>query len=41
LNGFVASAEQRRALHVLIEETDGVHKIDDRLSIGLPALRAT
>ncbi len=41
LTGFVASAEQRRALHVLIEATDGVHKINDQLAIGLPALRAT
>ena len=41
LNGFIGSAEQRRALRVLIEETDGVHRIEDNLSIGLPTLRAT
>ena len=41
LTGFIGSAEQRRALHVLIEETDGVHRIEDNLTIGLPSLRAT
>ncbi|MFO7298544.1 MAG: CBS domain-containing protein [Pseudomonadota bacterium] len=39
LNGFVPSAEQRRALHVLVEEMDGVQKIEDRLVLGSPSLR--
>jgi len=41
LNGFIGSAEQRRALRVLIESADGVHRIEDNLSIGLPTLRGT
>ena len=41
LNGFIGSAEQRRALRVLIDELDGVHKVEDRLVIGSPSLRAT
>lgn len=41
LNGFIGSTEQRRALRVLIDELDGVHKVEDRLVVGSPALRAT
>jgi CBS domain-containing protein len=40
LNGFVATADQRRALRVLVEETPGVRGVDDRLVIGLPTVRA-
>ncbi len=36
--GFVGSAEQRRALRVLVEETDGVTSVDDHLGVGYPAL---
>jgi CBS-domain-containing membrane protein len=39
LNGFIPSAEQRRALHVLVDEVDGVQKVEDRLVIGSPTLR--
>ncbi len=39
LNGAIASAEQRRALRVLIEEMDGIHRINDQLVIGMPGLR--
>lgn len=41
LNGFIGSTEQRRALRVLIDELDGVHKVEDRLVVGSPVLRAT
>lgn len=40
LSGFIASNEQRRALRVLIDEVDGVHKVEDRLVVGSPDLRA-
>lgn len=36
--GFVASEDQRRALHVLVEETAGVKAIEDHLAVGYPAL---
>lgn len=39
LNGFIPSAEQRRALHVLVDEVDGVQGVEDRLVIGSPTLR--
>jgi CBS domain-containing protein len=35
--GFVASEDQRRALRVLVEETEGVNAVDDHLSVGYPA----
>jgi CBS domain-containing protein len=34
--GFVETVDQRNALRVLIEETDGVTRVDDRLSVGIP-----
>jgi CBS domain-containing protein len=33
LSGLVASADQRRALRVLVEETPGVSRVDDRMTI--------
>ena len=38
LRGFIGTAEQRRALRVLIEETGGLRPIDDQLTIGLPGV---
>lgn len=40
LSGFAASPDQRNALRVLIEETDGVKKLDDRLKVGFPPMSA-
>lgn len=40
LHGMIGSAEQRRALRVLIEELDGVHQVDDRLVVGMPVQSA-
>ncbi len=40
LRGFIATAEQRRALRVLIEGTSGVRQVDDQLTIGMPEMRA-
>lgn len=34
--GFVDSVEQRNALRVLIEETDGVSSVEDNLAVGIP-----
>jgi CBS domain-containing protein len=34
--GYVESADQKRALRVLIEETEGVAKVVDKVSIGTP-----
>lgn len=34
--GFVDSAEQHRALRLLVEETDGVKKVEDKLKVGVP-----
>lgn len=34
--GFVESAEQHRALRLLVEETAGVTKVDDKITVGLP-----
>jgi CBS domain-containing protein len=34
--GFVESEEQRRGLRALIEETEGVVRVEDNLSIGIP-----
>lgn len=34
--GFVDSAEQHRALRLLVEETEGVTKVDDKITVGLP-----
>jgi CBS domain-containing protein len=39
LGGFVATAEQRRALCVLIAEIAGVLDVEDNLEIGLPIVR--
>ena len=41
LRGFIASAEQRRALRILIEGTSGIREVDDQLTIGMPELRAS
>ncbi len=38
--GYVGTADQRRALHAMIEETEGVTAIDDHLSIGHPTMGA-
>ena len=37
LSGFVQSTDQRDALRVLAEETDGVVRVDDQLKIGIPS----
>jgi CBS domain-containing protein len=36
LSGFVEREEQRRALAVLVEETEGVNRVDDKISVGFP-----
>ena len=36
LGGFIASEDQRHALHALVRETSSSRKIDDKLKIGLP-----
>ena len=36
LGGFIASEDQRHALHVLVREASPSRKIDDKLEIGLP-----
>jgi CBS domain-containing protein len=41
LRGFIGSTDQRRALRVLLEETPGVRGIDDQLTVGMPAARAS
>jgi len=38
--GLVSSDDQREALRTLVEETAGVKKVDDRLSVGRPAMGA-
>ncbi len=38
--GLIESAEQRRALHVLIKETEGVKGIEDLSKIGVPNFSA-
>ncbi|MFM9943295.1 MAG: CBS domain-containing protein [Hyphomicrobiaceae bacterium] len=38
--GYVATPDQRRALHALIEQTEGVAGIEDNLSIGHPTMGA-
>ncbi|MCL4766504.1 MAG: CBS domain-containing protein [Hyphomicrobiaceae bacterium] len=40
LRGFIGSAEQRRALRVLIDEIDGVSRVNDQLTVGMPTLSA-
>ncbi len=37
LSGFIHSTDQRRALRVLAEETDGVVRVEDHLKLGMPA----
>ena len=37
LSGFVQSTDQRDALRVLVEETDGVVRVDDQLKVGVPS----
>jgi CBS domain-containing protein len=34
--GFVDTADQRSALRILVEETDGVNRVDDKISVGVP-----
>ena len=34
--GFVVSADQHSALRALVEETDGVSRVDDKLSVAGP-----
>lgn len=41
LRGFIPSAEQRRALRVLIEEFGGITGVDDQLTVGMPAMGAS
>ena len=36
-SGFVHSTDQRHALRVLAEETDGVVRVEDHLKLGMPA----
>jgi CBS domain-containing protein len=36
LSGFVERADQHTALRVLIEETEGVNRVDDRIIVGFP-----
>jgi len=36
IGGFVETADQHAALRVLIEETAGVNRVDDKVSVGLP-----
>jgi CBS domain-containing protein len=36
LSGFVETAEQQSALRVLVEETEGVSRVDDKISVGFP-----
>jgi CBS domain-containing protein len=36
LSGFVASPDQHRALRALVEETDGVRQLDDKLAVAGP-----
>jgi CBS domain-containing protein len=38
--GYVNSWDQKRALMVLVEETEGVTAVDDHLNVGLPAISA-
>jgi len=38
--GLIESAEQRRALHVLVEETPGVKGIEDLSKVGVPNFSA-
>ena len=37
LSGFVQSTDQRDALRVLAEETEGVVRVDDQLKVGIPS----
>lgn len=41
LRGFIGTAEQRRALRVLIEETTGIRQVDDQLTVGIPGMGAS
>jgi CBS domain-containing protein len=34
--GFVDSVEQHRALRLLVDETDGVTKVEDKIKVGVP-----
>ncbi len=38
--GYVGSNDQRRALRVLVEETEGVKSVEDNLTVGYPTLGA-
>ena len=39
-HGFIGSNDQRRALHVLVEDIPGVRGVQDELVLGLPTARA-
>jgi osmotically-inducible protein OsmY len=34
--GFVDTVDQHSALRALVEETDGVSRVEDKLSVGVP-----
>ena len=39
--GFVDTVDQHSALRALVEETDGVRRVEDKISVGVPvAVRA-
>lgn len=38
LSGFVESSDQRSALRVLAEETEGITKVEDHMRVGLPRM---
>lgn len=38
--GYVGSNDQRRALRVLVEETEGVKSVEDNLTVGFPTMGA-
>ena len=40
VGGFVETTDQRVALRILIQETEGVNRVDDKMSVGL-SLRKT
>jgi hypothetical protein len=35
VGGFVETTYQRVALRILIQETEGVNRVDDKMSVGL------
>jgi osmotically-inducible protein OsmY len=34
--GFVDTVDQDSALRALVEETDGVRRVEDKISVGVP-----